>query len=82
MGGAGGRLWRVRAVTHDPNDHLCFGLGEDFCLGAGLARLELQVMFEELPSRVSEIVALAPPRRLRSNPINGIKEMRVEFRPA
>jgi cholest-4-en-3-one 26-monooxygenase len=69
-------------IRRDPNPHLSFGHGEHFCLGASLARLELRVMFEELLERTAEIVALAPARRLRSNLINGIKEMRVELRPA
>lgn len=69
-------------IRRDPNEHLTFGVGEHFCLGANLARLELRVMFEELLARAKEIIALAPPRRLRSNLINGIKEMRVELRPA
>ena len=68
-------------IRRDPNDHLSFGHGEHFCLGASLARLELRVMFEELLQGVEEIVPLAPLRRLRSNLINGIKEMRVELRP-
>lgn len=34
-----------------PNAHIAFGIGEHFCLGAGLARLELGVMFEELLPR-------------------------------
>jgi cholest-4-en-3-one 26-monooxygenase len=68
-------------IQRDPNDHLSFGHGEHFCLGASLARLELRVMFEELLRGVSEIIPLAPVRRLRSNLINGIKEMRVELRP-
>jgi cholest-4-en-3-one 26-monooxygenase len=69
-------------IQRDPNDHLSFGHGEHFCLGASLARLELRVMFEELLRGVSEIIPLAPVRRLRSNLINGLKEMRVELRPA
>lgn len=68
-------------IHRSPNEHLSFGIGEHFCMGASLARMELRVMFEELLSRVKEIVPLAPPRRLRSNLINGIKEMRVELRP-
>ncbi len=68
-------------IRRTPNDHLSFGFGEHFCLGASLARLELRVMYEELLRHVSEIVPLAKPRRLRSNLINGIKEMRVELRP-
>jgi cytochrome P450 len=68
-------------IRRQPNHHLSFGFGEHFCLGASLARLELRVMFEELLGRVAEVVPLAPPRRLRSNLINGIKEMQVELRP-
>ena len=40
-------------VTHDPNNHLSFGFGTHFCLGAALARLEIRVFFEELVRRVS-----------------------------
>jgi cholest-4-en-3-one 26-monooxygenase len=68
-------------IRRSPNDHLSFGVGEHFCLGASLARLELRVMFEELFAHTSDILPIAKPRRLRSNLINGIKEMRVELRP-
>lgn len=68
-------------IRRDPNDHLSFGIGEHFCLGASLARLELRVMFEELFDHTSDIIPLAKARRLRSNLINGIKEMQVELRP-
>jgi len=64
------------------NPHLSFGIGEHYCLGANLARLELQVIFGEIVANLREPRLLAPPRRLRSNFINGVKEMRVGFRPA
>ena len=63
-------------------DHLAFGVGQHFCLGANLARLQLRVIFEEVLERIPEMELRAAPRRLRSNFINGVKEMRVSFPPA
>jgi cholest-4-en-3-one 26-monooxygenase len=69
-------------VGRTPNDHLSFGVGEHFCLGAALARLEARVAFEELLSRLPDMELDGPPVRLRSNWINGIKRMPVRFTPA
>ncbi len=68
-------------IARSPNDHLSFGVGEHFCLGANLARMELRKIFGGLLSRLPDIELAAEPRRLRSNFINGVKEMRVEFTP-
>jgi cytochrome P450 len=68
-------------VARSPNDHLSFGVGEHFCLGANLARMELRKIFGGLLRRLPDIELAAEPRRLRSNFINGVKEMRVEFTP-
>lgn len=65
-----------------PNDHIAFGNGEHFCLGAGLARLELGVMFEELLPRLPDIDLAGPVERLRSTFIGGIKHMPVRYAPA
>ena len=68
-------------VARDPNDHLGFGIGEHFCLGANLARLELRVMIRELLRRLPDMEPAGQPRRLRSNFINGVKEFRVRYAP-
>jgi cholest-4-en-3-one 26-monooxygenase len=68
-------------VARSPNDHLSFGVGEHFCLGANLARMELRKIFGGLLTRLPDIELAAEPRRLRSNFINGVKEMRVQFTP-
>jgi cholest-4-en-3-one 26-monooxygenase len=68
-------------VARSPNNHIAFGIGEHFCLGANLARLEIRVMFEEILRRMPDMELAGPVRRLRSNFINGIKEMPVKFTP-
>jgi len=68
-------------VSRSPNDHVAFGYGEHFCLGANLARLEMRVMFDELMRRLPDLELAGPIERLRSNTIAGIKRMPVRFRP-
>ena len=69
-------------VTRDPNPHIAFGFGTHFCLGAALARLELQVMFEELTKRLDgwafadDIGA----RRIPNAFVRGISELPITFR--
>jgi len=69
-------------VGRNPNDHIAFGKGEHFCLGANLARLEIRVIFEELMKRIPDMELAKPPDRLRSNFLNGIKRMPVSFAPS
>ena len=68
-------------ITRDPNEHLAFGIGEHFCLGAGFARKEIKVMFQELFRRFPDIEMDGEPERLRSNFINGVKHLPVRFTP-
>jgi cholest-4-en-3-one 26-monooxygenase len=66
-------------ITRDPNDHIAFGGGgAHHCLGANLARLELQIIFRELLHSTRSIELAGDVARLRSNFINGIKHMPVE----
>jgi methyl-branched lipid omega-hydroxylase len=67
-------------ITRDPNPHVGFGgPGPHFCLGAHLARREIGVMFRELFRRVPDIRSTAPPDRLLSSFINGIKHLPYEI---
>jgi len=69
-------------ITRDPNPHVAFGgAGAHFCLGAHLARLELDVAFRMLFERYPDIKTVGEPVRLRSNFLNGIKHLRVEYTP-
>ncbi|MDN3358299.1 cytochrome P450 [Actinomadura sp. DC4] len=66
-------------ITRDPNPHIGFGgPGPHFCLGAHLARREIGVMFRELFRRAPGIRSTAPPDRLLSSFINGIKHLPYE----
>ena len=68
-------------VGRTPNNHLAFGFGTHFCLGASLARLEIRTMFGELLGRLPDLELAAPAERLRSSFINGIKHLPVRFTP-
>jgi methyl-branched lipid omega-hydroxylase len=69
-------------VLRNPNPHIGFGAaGPHFCLGAHLARQEIDVMFRQLFERLPDIRAIGEPDRLRSPFINGIKHMDCEFTP-
>jgi cytochrome P450 len=47
-------------VDRDPNPHLAFGVGTHYCLGANLARAEIEVVFTELFARLRDIRAVDP----------------------
>ena len=66
-------------VARSPNDHVAFGFGEHFCLGASLARLELQTMFRRLLQRLPDMELATDEPLPRS--ITGIAAMPVRFRP-
>lgn len=42
-------------VTRTPNNHVAFGHGTHYCLGANLAKLELRLVLEELTSRIRDL---------------------------
>ena len=67
-------------VRRAPNDHLAFGFGPHYCLGASLARLEVRALLERLLTRLPD-VALATDEALRRT-ITGIEHMPVVFSPA
>ncbi len=69
-------------VRRDPNPHIGFGAaGPHFCLGAHLARREVDVMVRELLTRLPDIEAAGEPDRLRSSFINGIKHLPCRYSP-
>jgi cholest-4-en-3-one 26-monooxygenase len=66
-------------VTRKPNDHIAFGLGTHFCLGAGLARLEIRVFFEELVRRVGVVRIVGDPVEMPNAFVYGLRSAEVEL---
>ena len=71
-------------VARSPNNHIAFGFGTHFCLGAALARLEIQVFFERLLERVDRIerVESTPQVEMPNAFVHGLLEAHLAFTPA
>jgi cytochrome P450 len=70
----------VFRIDRHPNPHLGFGIGEHFCLGASLARLELRVIFRALAERLEHVEPAGPSERMRSSFLGGVKRMPIRYR--
>lgn len=69
-------------VTRKPNEHMAFGRGgPHMCLGNSLARMELQIMFEDLIARPFDLHHDGEIEYLRSNFVHGIKRFPVRVTP-
>lgn len=67
-------------ILRDPNPHQAFGgHGAHYCIGANLARLEVDLMFNAIADTGVRIELRGEPRRLRSGWLNGVKEMPVAY---
>jgi cholest-4-en-3-one 26-monooxygenase len=67
-------------VRRSPNPHLGFGgSGAHFCLGANLARLEIDLIFNAIADSMPDIKRAGDAERLRSGWLNGIKRLPVSY---
>ncbi len=67
-------------IERTPNEHVAFGgAGPHFCLGANLARREIEIMFDTILDRLHNIKFDGEVSRLRSNFINGLKHIPITF---
>jgi cytochrome P450 len=82
---------RDEAVFRDPyrfdpsrgdNRHVAFGFGPHYCLGATVARLTLQLFFEEFVRVVEEVAPAGPVTHLVSNFVAGYNHLPVRTRLA
>jgi cytochrome P450 family 142 subfamily A polypeptide 1 len=70
-------------ITRSPNDHVAFGFGPHFCLGAPLARLEIKVAFERLLDRLPDLrlVDDVEPALRPASFVSGYESLPVAFSP-
>jgi len=68
-------------LLRTPNNHVAFGVGPHFCLGARLGRLQMQVMLSSLLERLPDIQVVGPAQRTHSNFLNSAKTLPVSFAP-
>ncbi|MFC4604016.1 cytochrome P450 [Rhodococcus kronopolitis] len=67
-------------ITRNPNPHLSFGgTGAHYCMGANLARVEIDLIFNAIADHLPDISRLGDPKRLRSAWLNGVKELKVDY---
>jgi cytochrome P450 len=64
-------------LDREPNPHLTFGAGVHFCLGAALARLELQTSFATVLRRLPHLELIEEPRWKPGYIIRGLTALRV-----
>jgi cytochrome P450 len=67
-------------VDRRPNPHLAFGFGEHFCMGAHVARVELETIFRHLLTRLDSFEVTGPVERLTSIINGSIKHLPVSYR--
>ncbi|RZS43298.1 cytochrome P450 [Herbihabitans rhizosphaerae] len=67
-------------ITRTANDHLTFGHGPHFCLGAHLAKVQMRAMFAAVLDQLGQVELAGEPVRLRSNFQNGIKSLPIRWR--
>ncbi|OBI14167.1 cytochrome P450 [Mycobacterium sp. E2497] len=66
-------------VARDPNKHLSFGYGVHFCLGAALARMEINSFFSELVPRIRSIELAGAPELMATTFVGGLKHLPIRY---
>ncbi len=66
-------------IDRRPNPHLAFGVGEHFCMGAHVARVELEAIFRHLLGRLKSFEVSGPIERLSSAVNGGLKHLPLRY---
>ena len=68
-------------LTRDPNPHLTFGgNGPHYCIGANLAKLQIELIFNAIADHMPDITSMGDATRLRSGWLNAIQDWKVDFK--
>jgi cholest-4-en-3-one 26-monooxygenase len=68
-------------ILRDPNPHVGFGgTGAHYCIGANLARMTIDLIFNAVADHMPDLTPISTPERLRSGWLNGIKHWQVDYR--
>jgi cytochrome P450 len=67
-------------LDRSPNPHLAFGVGEHFCLGSHLARMDVRVFFRQLAERFEAIELAGPVELLHASFVGGPKRVPIRYR--
>jgi cytochrome P450 len=66
-------------IARDPNKHVAFGYGVHFCLGAALARMEMNSLFTELVPRLESIELAGTPELAATTFVGGLKHLPIRY---
>lgn len=66
-------------ITRDPNKHVAFGYGVHFCLGAALARMEVNSFFTELLPRLDAVELSGVPQHIATTFVGGLKHLPIRY---
>lgn len=66
-------------VSRDPNKHVAFGYGVHFCLGAALARMEMNSLYTELIPRLESIELAGEPELAATTFVGGLKHLPIRY---
>jgi cholest-4-en-3-one 26-monooxygenase len=67
-------------ILRNPNPHVGFGgTGAHYCIGANLARMTINLIFNAVADHMPDLKPISAPERLRSGWLNGIKHWQVDY---
>jgi cholest-4-en-3-one 26-monooxygenase len=67
-------------ILRNPNPQVGFGgTGAHYCMGANLARMTIDLIFNAIADQIPDLSSVGAPQRLRSGWLNGIKHWQVDY---